>query len=62
MKYHRNIKYKRNLIFLSLFSLIVTHLLLLLTDISLQDKIVIYDNEKQQIGWASAKCDGPSKS
>ncbi|ESW09420.1 hypothetical protein PHAVU_009G126200 [Phaseolus vulgaris] len=31
-------------------------------DISLQDKIVIYDNEKQQIGWASAKCDGPSKS
>ncbi|KOM41566.1 hypothetical protein LR48_Vigan04g176400 [Vigna angularis] len=32
-------------------------------DISLQDKIVIYDNEKQQIGWASpnGKCDGPSK-
>ncbi|TKY74262.1 Aspartic proteinase Asp1 [Spatholobus suberectus] len=31
-------------------------------DISLQDKLVIYDNEKQQIGWASAKCDRPSKS
>ncbi|WVZ21194.1 hypothetical protein V8G54_008516 [Vigna mungo] len=32
-------------------------------DISLQDKIVIYDNEKHQIGWASpnGKCDGPSK-
>ncbi|XP_020226061.1 aspartic proteinase Asp1 [Cajanus cajan] len=26
-------------------------------DISLQDKIVIYDNERQQIGWASANCD-----
>ncbi|KAH7567908.1 hypothetical protein ACOSP7_009837 [Xanthoceras sorbifolium] len=26
-------------------------------DISLQDKMVIYDNEKQQIGWASADCD-----
>ncbi|XP_027148440.1 aspartic proteinase Asp1-like [Coffea eugenioides] len=25
-------------------------------DISLQDKLVIYDNEKQQIGWASANC------
>lgn len=25
-------------------------------DISLQDKIVIYDNEKQQIGWAPANC------
>ncbi|XP_014500309.1 aspartic proteinase Asp1 [Vigna radiata var. radiata] len=31
-------------------------------DIFLQDKIVIYDNEKRQIGWASAKCGGPSKS
>ncbi|XP_054788468.1 aspartic proteinase Asp1-like isoform X2 [Prosopis cineraria] len=26
-------------------------------DISLQDKIVIYDNEKQQIGWVSSNCD-----
>ncbi|XP_027339204.1 aspartic proteinase Asp1-like [Abrus precatorius] len=26
-------------------------------DISLQDKMVIYDNEKQQIGWAVANCD-----
>ncbi|KAK7377452.1 hypothetical protein VNO80_02877 [Phaseolus coccineus] len=26
-------------------------------DISLQDKMVIYDNEKQQIGWVSANCD-----
>ncbi|XP_027339008.1 aspartic proteinase Asp1-like [Abrus precatorius] len=31
-------------------------------DISLQDKIVIYDNEKQQIGWASATCDRLPKS
>ncbi|KAH1255856.1 Aspartic proteinase Asp1 [Glycine max] len=30
-------------------------------DISLQDKLVIYDNEKQQIGWASANCDRSSK-
>jgi len=57
------VKYKKKyVIFVSVFSLIVIHFLLLLTDISLQDKIVIYDNEKQQIGWASAKCDGPSKS
>lgn len=26
-------------------------------DISLQDKIVIYDNEKQRIGWAPANCE-----
>ncbi|KAA8538440.1 hypothetical protein F0562_028014 [Nyssa sinensis] len=26
-------------------------------DISLQDKMVIYDNEKQQIGWFPANCD-----
>lgn len=26
-------------------------------DISLQDKMVIYDNEKQQIGWVSSNCD-----
>lgn len=26
-------------------------------DISMQDKIVIYDNEKERIGWASANCD-----
>ncbi|XP_061373517.1 aspartic proteinase Asp1-like [Gastrolobium bilobum] len=25
-------------------------------DISLQDKVVIYDNEKQQIGWGSTNC------
>ncbi|KAM7518844.1 hypothetical protein LguiB_017806 [Lonicera macranthoides] len=25
-------------------------------DISLQDKMVIYDNEKQQIGWVSSNC------
>ncbi|KAI4388086.1 hypothetical protein MLD38_000451 [Melastoma candidum] len=25
-------------------------------DISLQDKVVIYDNEKRQIGWAPANC------
>ncbi|KAG5019067.1 hypothetical protein AAZX31_06G109300 [Glycine max] len=31
-------------------------------DISLQDKLVIYDNEKQQIGWASANCDRSSNS
>ncbi|KAL2976565.1 hypothetical protein AAZX31_13G016900 [Glycine max] len=26
-------------------------------DITLQDKMVIYDNEKQQIGWVSSNCD-----
>ncbi|KAK2399470.1 aspartic proteinase Asp1 [Trifolium repens] len=26
-------------------------------DISLQDKMVIYDNERQQIGWISSNCD-----
>lgn len=31
-------------------------------DISLQDKIVIYDNEKQQIGWVSSNCDRLPKS
>ncbi|EYU31771.1 hypothetical protein ABFS82_03G097200 [Erythranthe guttata] len=25
-------------------------------DISMQDKLVIYDNEKQQVGWAPANC------
>ncbi|XP_022875893.1 aspartic proteinase Asp1-like [Olea europaea var. sylvestris] len=25
-------------------------------DVSLQDKLVVYDNEKQQIGWAPANC------
>ncbi|XP_022863301.1 aspartic proteinase Asp1-like, partial [Olea europaea var. sylvestris] len=25
-------------------------------DVSLQDKLVIYDNENQQIGWAAANC------
>ncbi|KAA8538437.1 hypothetical protein F0562_028017 [Nyssa sinensis] len=31
-------------------------------DISLQDKMVIYDNEKQQIGWFPANCDRLPKS
>ncbi|PON73205.1 Aspartic peptidase [Parasponia andersonii] len=31
-------------------------------DISLQDKMVIYDNEKQQIGWGPVNCDRPPKS
>lgn len=31
-------------------------------DISLQDKMVIYDNEKQQIGWTPANCDRLPKS
>ncbi|XP_028757532.1 aspartic proteinase Asp1 [Neltuma alba] len=31
-------------------------------DIFLQDKMVIYDNEKKQIGWIPAKCDKLSKS
>lgn len=31
-------------------------------DISLQDKMVIYDNEKQQIGWTTANCDRLPKS
>ncbi|XP_052188489.1 aspartic proteinase Asp1-like [Diospyros lotus] len=29
----------------------------ILGDISLQDKMVIYDNEKRQIGWVTANCD-----
>ncbi|THG05966.1 hypothetical protein TEA_008373 [Camellia sinensis var. sinensis] len=29
----------------------------ILGDISLQDKMVIYDNEKQQIGWVAENCD-----
>lgn len=29
----------------------------ILGDISLQDKMVIYDNERQQIGWISSNCD-----
>ncbi|KAI7739423.1 hypothetical protein M8C21_010766 [Ambrosia artemisiifolia] len=28
----------------------------LIGDISFHDKLVIYDNEKQQIGWAPANC------
>ncbi|KAL3502356.1 hypothetical protein ACH5RR_036805 [Cinchona calisaya] len=31
-------------------------------DLSMQDKIVIYDNEKSAIGWSSANCDRPPKS
>ncbi|KAJ1388122.1 Xylanase inhibitor, C-terminal [Sesbania bispinosa] len=31
-------------------------------DISLQDKMVIYDNERQQIGWVNANCDRLPKS
>lgn len=31
-------------------------------DISMQDKMVIYDNEKQLIGWAPANCDRLPKS
>ncbi|KAK3002115.1 hypothetical protein RJ639_021303 [Escallonia herrerae] len=31
-------------------------------DISLQDKMVIYDNEKQQIGWSPANCNRLHKS
>ncbi|GFS40116.1 eukaryotic aspartyl protease family protein [Actinidia rufa] len=34
----------------------------ILGDISLQDKMVIYDNEKQQIGWVPANCDKIPKS
>ncbi|MCD9559380.1 hypothetical protein HAX54_017303, partial [Datura stramonium] len=30
--------------------------------ISMQDKMVIYDNEKQAIGWSPANCDRPPKS
>ncbi|KAJ4838183.1 hypothetical protein Tsubulata_032524 [Turnera subulata] len=26
-------------------------------DVSMQDRVMIYDNEKQQIGWAPANCD-----
>ncbi|KAL7605909.1 hypothetical protein Lser_V15G16464 [Lactuca serriola] len=31
-------------------------------DISMQDKMVIYDNEKQTIGWIPANCDNPPRS
>ncbi|KAK4433710.1 Aldehyde dehydrogenase [Sesamum alatum] len=31
-------------------------------DISMQDKMVIYDNERQQIGWAPANCNSLPKS
>ncbi|KAI3451613.1 hypothetical protein Pfo_008278 [Paulownia fortunei] len=31
-------------------------------DISMQDKLLIYDNEKQVIGWTPANCDQPPKS
>nr|KAJ0227953.1 hypothetical protein LSAT_V11C100020530 [Lactuca sativa] len=31
-------------------------------DISFQDKIIIYDNEKQQIGWTPANCNRLPKS
>lgn len=31
-------------------------------DISMQDKMVIYDNEKQMIGWQPSNCDRPPKS
>lgn len=34
----------------------------LIGDISMQDKIVIYDNEKQAIGWLSTDCDRIPKS
>ncbi|KAG6591878.1 Aspartic proteinase Asp1, partial [Cucurbita argyrosperma subsp. sororia] len=33
----------------------------LIGDISFLDKIVVYDNEKQQIGWAPANCSRPRK-
>ncbi|XP_044480399.1 aspartic proteinase Asp1-like isoform X2 [Mangifera indica] len=32
----------------------------LIGDISMQDKLVIYNNEKQQIGWISSNCNNPS--
>ncbi|CAN4101655.1 unnamed protein product [Withania somnifera] len=34
----------------------------LIGDISMQDKMVTYDNEKQAIGWSPANCDRPPKS
>ncbi|KAF3439286.1 hypothetical protein FNV43_RR17562 [Rhamnella rubrinervis] len=34
----------------------------LIGDISMQDKLVIYDNEKQVMGWVSANCDQQPKS
>ena len=29
----------------------------LIGDISMQDQMIIYDNEKQSIGWIPADCD-----
>ncbi|GER36241.1 eukaryotic aspartyl protease family protein [Striga asiatica] len=31
-------------------------------DISMQDKLLVYDNEKQLIGWTPANCDRPPRS
>lgn len=44
------------------FSISFWFLTLVFTDISLQDKMVIYDNEKQQIGWVPENCNRLSKS
>ncbi|KAJ4715201.1 Aspartic proteinase Asp1 [Melia azedarach] len=38
------------------------HELTVIGDISMQDKMVIYDNEKQRIGWMPANCDRMPKS
>lgn len=45
-------------------NLIKFHLLicLLLADIAFQDKMVIYDNERQQIGWVPKDCNKLPKS
>nr|KAJ0222184.1 hypothetical protein LSAT_V11C200085250 [Lactuca sativa] len=42
----------------ALYSMIMNYKLAYLpfADISFQDKIIIYDNEKQQIGWTPANC------
>lgn len=31
-------------------------------DISMQDKMLIYDNEKESIGWAASNCEQQPKS
>ena len=42
--------------------MLMTVFVTILTDISMQDRVVIYDNEKQRIGWMPANCDRTPKS
>jgi len=57
---NKNIKHpKHTVLQLDISSLLKRNHILnsFFTDISMQDKMVIYDNEKQLIGWMPANCD-----